>query len=34
MNAYEKLEKLGDKEFKLITEVTREVFDKMLQALR
>jgi len=34
MNAYEKLEKLGDKEFKLITGVTREVFDEMLQVLR
>lgn len=34
MNAYEKLEKLKDKEFKLITGVTREVFKKMLEALQ
>ena len=34
MNAYEKIEKLNDEEFKLITGVTREVFDKMLSALR
>lgn len=34
MNAYEKLEKLDDKEFKLITGVTREVFGEMLEVLR
>jgi len=31
MNAYEKIEKLADKDFKLITGVTREVFYKMLE---
>ena len=34
MNAYDKLEKLSDKEFKLITGVTRDVFNKMLEVLR
>jgi hypothetical protein len=34
MNAYEKIEKLDKKEFKLITGVTREVFEKMLEVLR
>ena len=34
MNAYEKIEKLKDKEFKMITGVTREVFEKMLEILR
>ena len=35
MNAYEKLEKIEcEKEFKLITGVTREVFEKMLSVLR
>ena len=34
MNAYEKIEKLKDKEFKMITGVTREVFEKMLEVLR
>lgn len=34
MNAYEKIEKLSDKEFKLITGVTREVFYKTLEVLR
>ena len=34
MNAYEKIEKLKGKEFKLITGVTREVFEKMLEVLR
>jgi hypothetical protein len=34
MNAYEKLKKLNDKEFKLITGVTREVFIKMLVLLK
>jgi len=34
MNAYEKIEKLKEKEFKLITGVTREVFEKMLRILR
>ena len=33
MNGYEKLEKLDAKEFKLITGITREVFDKMLACL-
>jgi hypothetical protein len=33
MNAYKKLEKLSDADFKLITGVTREVFDKMLNVL-
>jgi hypothetical protein len=33
MNAYEKIEKLGEKEFKLITGVTREVFWDMLGVL-
>jgi hypothetical protein len=34
VNCYEKIEKLEEKEFKLITGVTREVFDKMLLVLR
>ena len=34
MNAYEKVEKLPEKEFKLITGVTRELFEKMLAVLR
>jgi len=34
MNAYEKIEKLDKKEFKRITGVTREVFEKMLTVLR
>ena len=34
MNAYEKIQKLGDKEFKRITGVTRELFEKMLKVLR
>ena len=33
MNAYEKLGKLNDSEFKLITGVTREVFEEMLEVL-
>jgi hypothetical protein len=34
MNAYEKIEKLNDKDFKLITGVTREIFEKMLSVLK
>ena len=34
MNAYEKIQKLGDKEFKRITGLTRELFEKMLEVLR
>jgi len=34
MNAYEKIEKLNAKEFKRITGVTQEVFEKMLEVLR
>jgi hypothetical protein len=34
LNAYEKIEKLDDKEFKLITGVTREVFYAMLEVLK
>ena len=34
MNAYEKIEKLADNDFKLITGVTREVFYKMLEILK
>jgi hypothetical protein len=34
MNAYEKLEKLTGKDFKLITGVTKEVFAKMLKVLK
>ena len=34
MNCYEKIKKLEAKEFKLITGVTREVFEKMLEVLR
>ena len=33
MNAYEKIQKLGSKEFKRITGVTRELFEKMLERL-
>jgi hypothetical protein len=34
MNAYEKIVKLADKDFKLITGLTREVFDTMLEVLK
>jgi hypothetical protein len=34
MNAYEKLERLNGNEFKLITGVTREVIQEMLDVLR
>ena len=34
MNAYEKIEKLNEKDFKLITGVTKEVFYKMLEVLK
>ena len=34
MRAYEKIKDLKEKEFKLITGVTREVFEKMLVVLR
>jgi hypothetical protein len=34
MNAYEKIEKLNDSEFKLITGVNREVFYTMVEVLR
>ena len=34
MNAYEKIKELAEKEFKLITGVSREVFEKMLEVLR
>jgi len=34
MNAYEKIVKLTDNDFKLITGVTREVFDTMLEVLK
>ena len=34
MNAYEKIQKLGDKEFKRITGITRELFEKMLARLK
>jgi len=34
MNAYEKIQKLGEKEFKRITGVTRKEFEKMLVVLR
>jgi len=34
MNAYEKLEKLNDKDFKQITGVTQRVFEQMLDVLR
>jgi len=33
MNAYEKIEKLTDSEFKLITGVTRETFNEMCEVL-
>jgi hypothetical protein len=34
INAYEKIEKLREKDFKLITGVTRKVFNEMLEVLR
>jgi hypothetical protein len=34
MNAYEKIKDLPEAEFKLITGVTREVFEKMLELLQ
>jgi len=34
MNAYEKIEKLNEKEFKLITGVTRKIFFEMLEVLQ
>jgi len=34
VNAYEKIEKLKEKEFKRITGVSRELFEKMLAELR
>jgi len=34
MNAYEKIQKLEGKEFKRITGVTREIFEKMLRRLK
>jgi len=34
MNAYEKIEKIDEKEFKLITGVTGEVFSAMLEVLK
>jgi len=34
MNAYEKLEKLNNEGFKLITGVTHKVFEEMLEVLR
>jgi hypothetical protein len=34
MSAYEKIKELETKEFKLITGVTRELFEKMLETLR
>ena len=34
MNCYEKIEKIGEKEFKLITGVTKEVFKKMTEEQR
>lgn len=34
MNKYEKLQKLNDKDFKLITGVKRKVFEKMLAVLQ
>jgi len=34
MNAYEKIEKLEDKDFKLITGITRKVFYRMLEVLK
>ena len=34
MNAYEKIEKLEDGEFKLITGVTRKVFCEMAEVLK
>ena len=34
MNAYEKIERLDDKTFKLITGVTKAVFNEMLEVLK
>ena len=34
MNAFKKLEKLKDSDFKLITGVTRKVFEEMLEVLK
>jgi hypothetical protein len=34
MNAYEKIEKLNDQDFKLITGVTRAVFNQMLEVIK
>ena len=34
MNAYEKIEMLNEKDFKLITGVTKEVFTSMLFVLK
>ena len=34
VNAYEKTQKLGEKEFKRITGVTREIFEKMIVRLK
>ena len=34
MNAYEKIEKIKDKDFKLITGTTREVFYEMMEVLK
>ena len=34
MNAYEKIEKLNEKDFKLITGITKEVFTKALEVLQ
>ena len=34
MNAYEKIEKLSEKEFKLITGVTRKEYEEMLEVLQ
>lgn len=34
MTAYEKIEKLSEKEFKMITGVTKPVFNEMLEVLR
>ena len=34
MNAYEKIQKLNEKEFKRITGVTREIFEKMIERLK
>jgi hypothetical protein len=34
VNAYEKIEKLNEKDFKLITGITKEVFTKALEVLK